>query len=247
MSIESDNQAPVLPGRSALDAGNLNQLFFDGLPAMTAVVTLVAQPFAQLRDSFSLPIWLPALVAIVVSGLLAFYKLHIVRRSPMSECAICAPILMFVIFAAYTAGNNAVYYAKEGYSKPKSGQQSGEDLKLRDREIDLLQKQLQSASHLIETLRATLNVPAPAEGPPSSSSPSPLGFLRGLYLGDAHAQEPRPPATSGPRPSAEKSKQLSEEFKKYDAQKKEVKDELKQIRQEQERQRPTAPPLIKTW
>lgn len=48
MSNDLGNQIPPARSPSAPD-GNLGPLFFDGLPTMTAIVALVAQPFAQKR------------------------------------------------------------------------------------------------------------------------------------------------------------------------------------------------------
>jgi hypothetical protein len=229
----------------------LGGLFFDGLPVMAAVVTVITQPFAQesMRSMFLLPEWLPIVIAIVVSGLLALYKLGIVRRAAGRECAICAPLLMLVIFSAYATGNNIVYYAKEGYTRPEpAAKPTGEPPPALVRERDLLKQQLQSAEELINALRKALNMPAPAEGKPQSAIPGPLAILQALAVPAANAQEPRKPAPGGTTSRPPDRQQLENLLRKYDAEQRKLDQKLDEVQRSRQQPRETEQrPLIKSW
>jgi hypothetical protein len=242
-----------LVGDESSTDGGLGRLFFDGLPAMAGIVTVITQPFAQdsMRAMFWLPDWLPIVVAVTVSGLLAVYKVRFVRGSSPGECAICVPVLMLIIFSAYATGNNVVYYMKEGYSRAATPSgASSEELTTLQRERDILHQQLQSAQELIATLRRALGLPEPSEATPHSSLPSLLGALPGIAAARAHAQEPSrstPDRPRGEAPRADKLdvKRLEEALKRYEAQQQQLNRNLKAIQKEPAQ--PSPPPLIKSW
>jgi hypothetical protein len=227
----------------------LTQVFLSDLPAMAGIVTIVTQPFAQesLRAVVGLPAWAPFAIAFGVSGLLAFYKLLVVRRSGTRECALCVPIVMLVVFAAYATGNNVVYYAKEGLTQPISSEQATA-LK---RERDLLEAQLKNAEELIDTMRRALGVAEPGSGRPSSSAPAPSWWARLFQPTEAAAQDRRPPPPPRDRmrtPAAD-AQRLRQELRKYDIEQRQLKERLETIRPD-----PTRPaaqqqqqPLIKSW
>jgi hypothetical protein len=230
-------------------------MFFDGLPTMAALVTMIAQPFAQdtLRNTLQLPDWLPIIVAVVVSGLLAMYKMKVVRRAGRNDCVICVPILMLVIFSAYAGGNNVVYYLKEGYTRPViSGRGSTEELTALKQERDILQKQLDNAEELIGTLRGTLHLPESTEGKQHSSLSlsmrSAAAALKRFIAPEAHAQGSTPEPRDRFRGDALGREQVQGRLKKYDEEQRELNRKREEVKQEREKYQMTRPqPLIKSW
>ena len=63
-------------------------VFFDGLPAMAGIVTVVAQPFAQdsLRNVLELPHWVPVVIAVRVSGQV-YERYHGPLITPLGACS----------------------------------------------------------------------------------------------------------------------------------------------------------------
>ena len=228
----------------------LTSVFLDGLPAMAGIVTMIAQPFAQesLHKTLGLPAWLPFVVAIVVSGLLAFYKVMIVRRASTRECAVCIPLLMLVIFSAYTTGNNLVYYAKEGYTKTPNTSPSSEDAAAWKQEREILQQQVKNAQELIDTLRQAVGMPASSQGAPRSALPSVLGRLMPSLATPAYAQEPQPGAGATRASSQSKADQLREKLRRYEIQQQKLNEKLADVkRAEAPRAAETQQRLIKSW
>lgn len=228
------------------------RIFFDGLPMMVAIVTVVSQPFVQdtTLAMLGLPVWFPHILAIVVAALLAIYKMMwMVDRAPVTEVAILVPVLTLVIFSAYATGNNVVYYAKEGYTRADAaGQPSGEELAALRGERDVLNQQLQAARELIGTLRRAISPPGPSGAIPPSAPASMQTTLRGWLVADAHAQPP-PPRPAAPQGERLKVQQLEEALKKYEQQQRELDQKLEKIREGREKTR--APqeqrPLLKSW
>jgi hypothetical protein len=255
MKGEQTNRHQHTQNRSSSRAEHgLRRMFFDGLPTMAALVTMIAQPFAQdtLRNTLRLPDWLPIIVAIAVSGLLAIYKMKVVRRADANDCMICVPILMLVIFSAYAGGNNVVYYLKQGYTGPATSSLGpSEDLTLLKQDRDLLQKQLQSAQELIENLRETLNMPESSEGKQSSLSfsiPSALAAFRGFIASEAYAQGPNSEPRGRERGDTSGRERIQEQLKKYEEEQRELNRRRGQVKQERERYPTIQPkPLIKSW
>jgi hypothetical protein len=241
---------PEQPTSQALDQDtSLSTVFLGGLPTMAGIVTMIAQPFAQesLHKTLDLPAWLPFVVAIAVSGLLASYKVMIVRGAGARECAVCIPLLMLVIFSAYTTGNNVVYYAKEGYTKTPSASPSSEDLTAWKQERDLLQQQLKNAQDVIDSLRQALGMPASSQGAPRSKLPSVLGRLMPSLVVPAYAQEPQP-GGNDPRSSQIKLDQLRKKLRDYEAQQQKLNEKLEAVkRTEAPRTSEPQQRLIKSW
>jgi hypothetical protein len=226
------------------DEGGIGRVFLDGLPAMAGIVTMITQPFAQesLHESLGLPVWFPVAVAVTVSGLLAAYKMFVMRHSAPRECAICIPILMLVIFSAYATGNNVVYYAKEGYTKAAAAAPSPEDLAILKQQRDILQQQLQNANSLIESLSQALNVPA---GKPGAAVPT---FLSGLVPWNpaaAYAQEPRRTPAEPRATERVDVQQLREKLRQYEIRQQQLTKELEKAKRE-EKESPQQR-LIKSW
>jgi hypothetical protein len=238
--------APLEGDRTAISS------FLEGLPAMAAIVTVVAQPFAQdsLRASFDLEPWVPTLVAALASALLAIHRVVIVRASAPRECAVCIPLLMLMIFATYASGNNLVYYAKEGYTQAgASGSARAEEVASLKSERDLLQQQLGSAREMIDTLRASVGTPAAPEKPHAALR-SFLRFALGMTVGEASAQERRPAPGSVVHPAdhARTQQQLREKLQQYDARQQELNRKLEDVKRREEAPGPRRqPPLIKSW
>src|SRR4051812_4151419 len=97
----------------ALDTGtNLKQvsdvLAVRELPSMAAVVTAVAQPFAQLAERFELPL-LPMAIAALASVLLAARNTWPAHGTPSQLNAwVMAPLIALVLFATSLGANNIV-------------------------------------------------------------------------------------------------------------------------------------------
>jgi 4-amino-4-deoxy-L-arabinose transferase-like glycosyltransferase len=243
------------PGKN----GGFGSLFFEGLPTMTGIVTIVAQPFAQdsMKKMFALPDWLPALIALAAAGLLALYRMRIVRKSGLSECAICCPILVFIIFSAYVSGNNVVYYAKEGVSKAgvqnvTTGKVDEESLAKQNEEVRILRSQLENANEMIKKLAGVLNIPQSAPVPEKHSSLSSVFKLARLSWEDtAYAQNPQPERRETDRSETldqQRLQQLQEELKKYQQTQQTLDKELKDLRQQQQKPpEQQQAPLIKSW
>ena len=225
--------------------GGFGDVFSSGLPSMVGIVTLIAQPVVQAKSSLQWPGWLPYAVAIVVSGLLAYYRLKVIRRSAPTESAVLMLLLTLVIFSAYVTGNNVVYYTKEGYARPgAAGGPSNAELEAVKTERELLKQKLQSAEELIRVLR---DVVPGAAGKPRSFLPSLLAMLETLGPDRAWAQEP-PAQPGGRRPEKLTPQQVQDMLKKYDAQQRELDWKLKETLKEQEKtQMQQSPPLLKSW
>ena len=213
---------------------------------MVGIVTLISQPVVQAKTSLEWPGWLPYAVAIVVSGLLAYYRINVIRRSVASESAILMPLLTLVIFSAYVTGNNVVYYTKEGYSRPgATGGASGAELEALKTERELLQQKLQSAEELIRILRQA--VPG-AGGKAQSFLPSLPATLGILGPDTAWAQEP-PAQPGGRRPEKPTPKQVQDMLKKYDAQQQDLDRKLKEAGKASGKTpaQQQLQPLLKSW
>jgi hypothetical protein len=225
----------------------LTQVFLNDLTRMAGIVTVITQPFAQesLRAALRLPDWIPIVIALGVSGLLALYKMIIIiRDAEARECAICVPIVMLVVFAAYATSNNVVYYAKEGLVQPMSAEQVAA---LKD-ERDLLEKQLRNSEQAITPLRRTLNLPAPVETKPTSALPPASAWARLFGVPWAEAQDRRPEPRDRARPQDVERQRLQEDLKKFDMEQRQLKGKLESIKPEtsnpkEQQQRP----LIKSW
>jgi hypothetical protein len=225
---------------------SLTHVFLSDLPSMAGIVSVITQPFAQesLRAVLRLPDWIPVVVALGISGLLALYKILIVRGSGARECAICVPIVMLLVFAAYATGNNVVYYAKEGLTHPMSTEQASA-LK---RERDILEQQLRSAQQAITTLRLALNLPAPADRKPTSALPPASAWTRLFGVPRAEAQDRRPEPRDRVRPQNVDRQRLQEELRKFDVEQRQLKDKLDSIKPEIGTPKEQQPqPLIKSW
>jgi hypothetical protein len=249
MSDQANPSIPLLAKAQAPDGDvGVGRVFFDGLPAMAGVVTMIAQPFAQesLHKSLGLPDWFPVVVAIVVSGLLAAYKMFVVRHSGPRECAICVPILMLIIFSAYATGNNVVYYAKEGYTKAGSTAPTPEDVAAVKQERDILQQQLKSANELIDSLRQALNVPEGGPSKPRAWLPTFLGGLMRWGPADVYAQTPRQPAEARP-PERVTVQQLREKLRQYEVQQQQLSKQLETVKREEKTVEAPQQRLIKSW
>jgi hypothetical protein len=243
------------PGKN----GGFGSLFFEGLPTMTGIVTIVAQPFAQdsMKKMFAIPEWLPALIALAAAGLLALYRMRIVRKSGLSECAICCPILVFIIFSAYVSGNNVVYYAKEGVSKASvqnvtTAKVDEESVAKQNEEVRILRSQLENANVMIKKLASALNISQSAPAPEKHSSLSSVFKLAGLSWEDtAYAQNPQPERGESDRSGTidqQRLQQLQEELKKYQQSQQTADKELKNLQQQQQKPpQPPRAPLIKSW
>lgn len=226
-------------------SSSLMHVFLSDLPGMAGIVTVITQPFAQesLRAVLRLPEWIPVVVALGISGLLAFYKVLIVRRSGARECAICVPIVMLVVFAAYATGNNLVYYAKEGLTQPMPAEQVGA-LK---RERDLLEQQLRNAEQTITTFRRALNLPEAPASKPSSAVPPASAWARLFGVPRAEAQDRRPAPRAGGRSQSVDLQRLQQELRKFDMEQQQLKEKLESIKPEVSKPREQQQPLIKSW
>jgi len=239
--------------------GGFGGLFFEGLPTMTGIVTIVAQPFAQdsMKKMFALPEWLPALIALAAAGLLALYRIRIVKKSGFAECAILCPILVFIIFSAYVGGNNVVYYAKEGVSRTgvesvSTGKAEEETLATQKKQIEILSAQLQNANEMIKKLSTALNLSQsePVKGEhPSVSSLFRLPGLLGVERAYAQERESQPGEIREPStPDTERLRELQEQLKRYEQTQQNVDKKLQDLQKEQQKppQKQEAP-LIKSW
>jgi len=254
MSLEADNADAPSSRPSRDEDQSLTSTFFDGLPLMAAIVTMIAQPFAQdsLHKTLGLPGWLPFVVAMIVSGLLAVYKVAILRRSAQRDCLVCIPLLMLIIFSAYATGNNVVYYAKEGYTKSDTGTAMSDEITALRKERDNLQEQLANANGVISTLQQTLNPSGTNPGKPRTALPSILGLLMLPREASAQGGPSRPTDLAAPTGThqpvpldAEQRRRLQEALRQYETRQQALDQKLEQIKRE-------SPPsgtqrLIKSW
>ena len=250
METPNDRQpSEVGPGEGAGRRGGrddgLRLVFFEELTSMTVIVTVITQPFAQesMRAMFGLPAWLPIIIALGVSGLLAVYRMYrmrIVHRSTPWECAICVPLLACVIFSGYATGNNVIFYTMEGYTKDTKGPTAEARVAALASERDILKRQLESARGAIGALRHALGLPA-TEDKPSSSLSVPSRLLGFLAAGPAYAQTGRTAL------DAVKLRQLEEILKKHEAESRKLENQLDRIKQDERGRATSQQPLIKSW
>jgi hypothetical protein len=230
------------------DRDSLTQVFLGDLPGMAGIVTVITQPFAQesLRTALRLPDWIPFVIALGISALLAFYRLLIVRRSGRRECVICVPVVMLVVFAAYATGNNLVYYAKEGLTAPMSTDQ----VAALKHERDLLEQQLRNAEDVIAKMRRALDLPGAPDTKPSSALPRTSAWARLFGVGSAEAQDRRPePRSPRARPETTERQRLQQELRKYDIEQRQLKERLETVKPDisRPREQQQQQPLIKSW
>ena len=228
-------------GRPRSGDDGLRRVFFEGLTSMIAIVTFITQPFAQesMRAMFGLPAWLPIIIALGVSALLAVYRLLTIQTSDLRQFAICVPLLACVIFSGYASGNNVIFYTMEGYTKDKGPTAEGR-LSALTAERDILKQQLDGAKGVIGTLRQTLGLP-PAEDKPSSSRSVPSRWLGFFGVAPAHAQ------TGRVTPDAAKLRQLEEVLKKFEADSRKLTNQLEKVKQDDRGAAASPKPLIKSW
>lgn len=229
------------------DSGDrLTQVFFSDLPGMAGIVTVVTQPFAQesMRTVLRLPEWIPIVVALGISALLALYKILIMRRSAAPARAICVPFVALVVFAAYATGNNVVYYAKEGLMQPLSAEQAA-TLK---RERDNLEQQVKNSEELIGKMRRALGVGEPEK---TSARPEPSAWARlfGVPPAEAQPQPRRPEARDTARTPGNDLQRLKDELRKFDVEQRQLKERLETIKPDvgKAREQQQQQPLIKSW
>lgn len=252
LELVGGSPAGARPGPAARDESSLTALLFDGLPALVLIVTAVTQPFAQrtTQDLLGLRPWVPILVALAASTLVAVHRLAVVRRLALAECAICLPLLTLTVFSAYTTGNNAVFFVKEGYTL------AGTDVAgLRDqlaalgRERDVLQDKLRAAE---ETMRRLIGAVDPTQGRHQPPARSLFGRLGGLVVGQAEAQpapaRPGEPPREGPDTRAVDVERIRELLQQYQAEQRKLDRQLNEIHLERQKSRsPQQQPLIKSW
>lgn len=77
---------------------------------MAGVVTMVSQPFAQSRmqELLGLAVWVPVVIAVAVSVLLAAYHVFAIQRVKVMEGVILMPLVAMILFSSY-AGTNQLF------------------------------------------------------------------------------------------------------------------------------------------
>jgi hypothetical protein len=222
--MDSQNSAQVTPagGRS------LNEMFLRDGAAMAGIVALVAQPFAQnsLKELLQIPDWLPLVVAIGVSALLALYKMKFVVKASFSECCLIVPMVALVVFSLYATGNNVAYYTQLGLDKPVHAVDHADAHELTV-ENELLKQQLNNANEAIEALRRAVEPAGNSDGKHSEQNAESkivagLGRLLNSLIAPATAQEVSP----DPKPSVP-SNELGKILRKYEEQKALIEKDLK--------------------
>lgn len=240
-------------------AGIVDVLMLKEAPLLAGIVTLVTQPFAQLRTHYSstLPDWLPLLIAAIISTLLAFYYIRTVRRTPREESLILIPLVILILFSGSLGANNVVKAAAQGTATSDAAP-AVESNKLRER-LQSLEAQLELEIAEGRVLRKALGLAdkpaAPGAKPTGALSRGPADFLLALFVSDAFAQtEPEP--TKPPRPvlnkSADKDKdnaELLRQLKEIEGKKQMLAERRKALAVEDSTLKPnTAPaPLWKSW
>lgn len=193
-------------------AGIVDVLMLKEAPLLAGIVTLVTQPFAQLRTHYSstLPDWSPLLIAAIISTLLAFYYIRTVRRTPREESLILIPLVILILFSGSLGANNVVKAAAQGTATSDAAP-SVESNKLRER-LQSLEAQLELEIAEGRVLRKALGLQAsladkpvaPGAKPTGAVSRGPADTLLALFVNDAFAQtEPAP--TKPPHPVLNKA------------------------------------------
>jgi len=236
---DEPSRAPRHEPQGTAGDNGVGRVFFDGLPMMVAIVTVVSRPFVQKATltMLGLPLWFPHLLAIAVAALLSTCNIWLVRRAPVTEAAILMLVLTLVGFSAYATGNNVVDYANEGSTRADvADEPASEELASLRSERDVLDRRLQAARDVIGTLRRAIGPPGPRSSVPRSSRSSLHAVRRAVLVTDAHAQtaRPQPPAPRTERPSMQ---QAEEALQKCDQQQRELDQELETLRERREQTR----------
>lgn len=217
-------------------------LMLKELPVLAGVVTVVAQPFAQIRQHYDdvLPDWLPLLVAAVVSLLLAVYFVRTVRRTRRDEAVFMIPLLMLMVFSASIGANNLVESASGGgrqLDAVRAAEAGAERLRA---QLANAERQLEIERERGRLMRRALGLPE-ADAPPADEAKKLSqgdGPWWGFLVGAAHAQEPVPPR-SATKPAAKPAattppvsdEELRRKIAEFDRQQQALKEQEQKLKQ----------------
>ena len=227
-------------------------------PLLAGVVTVVAQPFGQLRAHYGdiLPDWTPLLVAATVSALIAFHYVKFVRKLPTPQAIYIVPLVMLIIFSGSIGANNLVDAASRGSTATEaSGGSSEREAALRT-QLKRAEEQLRLEQDKGRLLRQALELD-PQGTAPAASTPGAMGMLPDFFIASAHAQptaEPRRPREPGrstsPSPTS-RDPELLKRLQELDQKTQQLQSERDKIKEEEEarkqRQSPAQRSLWKTW
>lgn len=254
--MDQGNSAAPDGERKATDV-----LMLKELPVLAGVVTVVAQPFAQIRQHYeeSLPDWLPLLVAAVVSGLLAVYFVRTVRKTSREEALFMIPLLMLMVFSGSIGANNLVESAAGG-GQPREAARGVEVREAHLRaQLGNAEKQLEIERERGRLMRKALGLPeldATGNGSVEAPKVSAVERLLGALIADASAQEgaapaPRPAekAPVGKKATPATDEEWRRKIAEFDRQQRTLKQQEAQLKHSDDggRTNRTVRPLWKSW
>jgi hypothetical protein len=140
-------------------------LMLTDAPWVATVIMGISQPFAQLRETIGLPVYMPLVVAVVASLLVAAYWVNVEQRAKPAQSLLIIPVVAMMLFSASIGANNVVKAAaagKQSTSDTTSAAQRADSLQQQN---DLLQQQLD----IEKKKTALLGAPKGSQGMNTSS------------------------------------------------------------------------------
>lgn len=201
---------------------------------MAGFVTMVSQPFVQLRDVLGLAPYFPIIVAIVVSFLLAAYQVVRVQKACLSDCLILVPLVAMITFSSYV-GTNQILQDEE----PAVAQVDESKIQNLEAQIDNLLEKNELLRRLVDTSENAGTDMQSRSQVPARTGDKILAF----FISTANG-------ASAPL-SAEEKKALLEALRKKDAEAQKLRKALQQLKAEQEKpgnsKTKQKAPLLKSW
>lgn len=231
-------------------------------PVLAGVITIVAQPFAQIHQRYPnhLPDWLPLLIAAIVSALLSLYYVNKIKKTPREESLFLIPLVMMILFSGSIGANNLVDAATRGSQRPEAIKEIDASGTFLRAQLKNVEQQLQIELERGRVFQKALNLQEPEKVSLESSSsslnvaPYLEGLLR-LFVSDALAQQTKPAeqesATKAPAnraPSMKTKSELLRQLEALDKQQQQLKTEQSQLTAHEIRaEKEYARPLWKSW
>jgi hypothetical protein len=209
------------------------------LPSMAAVVTAIAQPFAQLGEHFHLP-FLPLVVAALASLLLAARSTWPVEGKAWPlDAWVGIPLIALALFASSLGANNII----TGWLRPADSasaqavsaelDKTSRQLKLANEQLAVKQQQIDLQDKAIAALKQAAGIASAKDtlGAPQRVSSAGAGILSGLLdllASSAVAQTDAPRARTAPD-----KRKIEDELKALELKRQQLEQQRNRLAEEQ--------------
>lgn len=186
-------------------------LMLTDTPWLATIIMGMAQPFAQLRETIGLPTYMPMLVALLISTLIALYWVVVEHRTRPGPSLLVVPVVAMLLFSASIGANNVVKAAATG---PPASAPAAKDL---ETQKQLLEKELRIEREKNAILSSSVpNAPTGASSTSPNTAPGPGALLRWLAA-PAYAQTGELQPSGLTHEQVQKLKELEQQRREIEA------------------------------